>query len=112
MFGGKYMIYVKVNSQNELRFGLACLGLACLMSHHQIFKQHQRQIHLDFHTSPHIPDVGCDFDAEAFAATMKRAHVNSVTVFAKCHHGMCYYPTQTGVSHPAIGDRDLLGEQI
>lgn len=77
-----------------------------------IFRSHQRQVHLDFHTSPHIPDVGSEFNAKEFAATMKRAHVNSVTVFAKCHHGMCYYPTQTGVSHPAIGSRDLLGEQI
>lgn len=77
-----------------------------------IFQKHQRQVHLDFHTSPFIPDVGVEFDAREFARTMKRAHVNSVTVFAKCHHGMCYYPTKTGVSHPAIGDRDLLGEQI
>lgn len=82
------------------------------MSFQEIYQSHQRQIHLDFHTSPHIPDVGSEFDAKVFAATMKRAHVNSVTVFAKCHHGMCYYPTQTGVSHPAIGTRDLLGEQI
>jgi hypothetical protein len=73
---------------------------------------HQRQVHLDFHTSPFIPDVGRDFDAAAFAETFQRAHVNSVTVFAKCHHGMCYYPARTGPSHPAIGDRDLLGEQI
>jgi len=76
------------------------------------FQKHQRQIHLDFHTSPFIPDVGRDFDAEVFARTMQRAHVNSVTCFAKCHHGQCYYPTQTGVSHAAIGSRDLLGEQI
>ena len=82
------------------------------MSFNKIFQTHQRQVHLDFHTSPHIPDVGCEFDATAFAETMKRAHVNSVTVFAKCHHGMCYYPTKTGASHPALGKRDLLGEQI
>ena len=74
--------------------------------------QFQRQIHLDFHTSPFIPDVGADFDADEFAQTLADAHVNSVTVFAKCHHGMCYYPTQTGTSHPALGHRDLLGEQI
>ena len=73
---------------------------------------HQRQIHLDFHTSPFIPDVGSEFDAEEFAQTLKAAHVNSVTVFAKCHHGMCYYPTQTGTQHPALNGRDLLGEQI
>ena len=72
----------------------------------------QRQIHLDFHTSPHIPDVGADFDADEFAQTLVDAHVNSVTVFAKCHHGMCYYPTQTGTQHPALDGRDLLGEQI
>jgi hypothetical protein len=82
------------------------------MNFHPIFQKHQRQIHLDFHTSPFIPDVGCEFDAQEFARTMKKARVNSVTVFAKCHHGMCYYPTTTGVSHPAIADRDLLGEQI
>ena len=72
----------------------------------------QRQVHLDFHTSPFIPDVGSEFDAREFAKTMKRAHVNSVTVFAKCHHGQCYYPTKTGVQHPALRGRDLLGEQI
>jgi len=71
-----------------------------------------RQVHLDFHTSPFIPDVGAEFDARAFAATFKRAHVNSVTLFAKCHHGMCYYPTKTGRAHPALGERDLLGEMI
>lgn len=76
------------------------------------FHTHQRQVHLDFHTSPFIPDVGKDFDANAFADTFKRAHVNSVTVFAKCHHGMCYYPAHTGKPHPAIGTRDLLAEQI
>lgn len=72
----------------------------------------QRQIHLDFHTSPYINDVACDFDATAWAKTLKEAHVNSVTVFAKCHHGQCYYPTKTGVQHPALNGRDLLGEQI
>ncbi len=25
-----------------------------------------RQIHLDFHTSEHIPDVGAEFDADTF----------------------------------------------
>ncbi len=67
---------------------------------------------MDFHTSPHIPDVGTEFNAAEFAATMKRAHVNSVTVFAKCHHGMCYYPARTGTPHPALRGRDLLGEMI
>jgi alpha-L-fucosidase len=78
----------------------------------QILQKYQRQIHLDFHTSPFIPDVGCEFNAWDFARTFKKAHVDSVTIFAKCHHGMCYYPTSTGVQHPALAGRDLLGEQI
>ena len=73
---------------------------------------HQRQIHLDFHTSPWIGDVASEFDPTEFAQTMKAAQVNSVTVFAKCHHGQCYYPTKTGTAHPALKGRDLLGEQI
>ena len=71
-----------------------------------------RQVHLDFHTSPFIPDVGAEFDPAEFVATLQKAHVNSVTVFAKCHHGMCYYPTKTGTPHPALRGRDLLGEMI
>lgn len=70
-----------------------------------------RQIHMDFHTSPHIPDVGADFDPQAFARTLKAANVNSCTIFAKCHHGMSYYPTKVGVVHPAL-KRDLMGEMI
>ncbi|MBI3941465.1 MAG: alpha-L-fucosidase [Chloroflexi bacterium] len=70
-----------------------------------------RQVHLDFHTAPGIPDVGRDFDPVQFAATMKAAHVDSVTVFARCHHGLCYYPTKVGQIHPAL-TFDLLGAQI
>ena len=70
-----------------------------------------RQVHLDFHTSGDIPDVGADFDAQEFVATLQRARVNSVTCFAKCHHGYSYYPTAVGVPHPHLS-RDLLGEQV
>lgn len=70
-----------------------------------------RQIHLDFHTSPFINGVGLEFNAEEFIATLKNARVNSVTLCARDHHGMAYYPTQVGVFHPEL-QRDLLGEQI
>jgi len=72
-----------------------------------------RQVHLDFHTGPNIPDVGRDFDGREFARTMKRAHVNSVTVFAKCHHGHLYYNTQRPERHPGLkAGLNLLGEQV
>lgn len=70
-----------------------------------------RQIHLDFHTSADIPGVGADFDPGEFAATLKSAHVNSVTTFAMCHHGMCYYPSRVAPMHPSL-KFDLLGAQI
>jgi hypothetical protein len=70
-----------------------------------------RQIHLDFHTSPAIPDIGVDFDPDGFIQTLQAARVNSVTVFAKCHHGYSYYPTEIGTVHPGL-KRDLLGEMV
>lgn len=70
-----------------------------------------RQIHLDFHTSPFIPEVGADFDAAEFVSTLKKAGVESINIFAKCHHGMCYYPTKIGRVHPGL-KRDLLGEML
>ena len=72
---------------------------------------YNRHIHLDFHTSEFIQEVGESFNAQEFASTLKEAKVNSITLFAKCHHGWCYYPTKTGKMHPNL-KFDLLGEQI
>ncbi|MDX6766060.1 MAG: alpha-amylase family protein [Candidatus Methylacidiphilales bacterium] len=71
-----------------------------------------RQVHLDFHTSPLIGQIGSEFDAAEFVETFRRAHVNSVTIFARCHHGFCYYPSQVAPIHPGLRGRDLLGEMI
>ena len=72
-----------------------------------------RQVHLDFHTSPLIPDVGKAFDKEQFQAALKEGHINSITVFAKCHHGYCYYPTKVGTVHPTMDPEfDLTGAMM
>jgi alpha-L-fucosidase len=73
-----------------------------------------RQIHLDFHTSPHIPEIGADFDPEEFAATLEKARVNSVTAFARCHHGYIYFDSKKHPEriHPHLANKDLLKEQI
>jgi hypothetical protein len=72
-----------------------------------------RQVHLDFHTSIHIPDVGRDFNADRFAKTFADAHVDSVTVFAKCHHGLLYYETDHPARHPGLKDGlDLTRQQV
>jgi hypothetical protein len=74
-------------------------------------QQNFRQIHLDFHTSPYISDVGISFDSKEFATVLKKAHVDSVNIFSRCHHGYCFYPTKIGIPHPSL-QRDLLGEMI
>ena len=43
---------------------------------------------MDFHTSEKITPICEGFDPETFASTLERAHVNSVTCFAVCHHGI------------------------
>jgi hypothetical protein len=73
----------------------------------------KRMIHLDFHTGPLVPDVGRQFSAKAFAKTFKEAHVDSVTLFAKCHHGHLYYDTDHPARHPMLPRKmDLLADQI
>ena len=71
-----------------------------------------RQVHLDFHTSADCENVGADFDPGVFARTVKMGRVNSMTVFAKCHHGFSYYPTEVGTRHPNLAVPDLMGAQI
>jgi len=72
-----------------------------------------RQIHLDFHTSQHIPGIGSQFDPEEYAATLQKAHVDSITTFARCHHGYIYFDTKKFPErrHPNL-TRNLLKEQI
>jgi hypothetical protein len=70
-----------------------------------------RQIHLDFHTSEQIAGVGEAFSPEDFARTLEEAAVNSINLFARCHHGMVYYDSPTFVRHPHL-KIDLLREQL
>lgn len=70
-----------------------------------------RQVHLDFHTSPDIAGIGSRFSKENFQAALKAGHLDSITVFAKCHHSMCYYPTEVGIRHPHL-DFDLTGAMV
>ena len=69
-----------------------------------------RQIHLDFHTSPHIAGIGRKFDKMAWQEALREAAVDSITLFSKCHHGWSYHPTAVGKIHPHLGF-DLLRAQ-
>ncbi len=70
-----------------------------------------RQVHLDFHTSEAIPNIGKKFDKMQFQKMLKLGHVNSITVFSKCHHGWAYHPSKKNEMHPNL-DFDLLKAQI
>ncbi len=70
----------------------------------------KRQVHLDFHTNGTLP-VGKNFSKEQFQKALKLGHVNSITVFSKCHHGWAYHPTEANEMHPEL-DFDLLGAQL
>ena len=70
-----------------------------------------RQVHLDFHTSECIDGIGERFDKEQFQSALKRGHVNSITVFSKCHHGWAYHPSVANEMHPGL-KFDLLAAEI
>ena len=70
-----------------------------------------RQVHLDFHTSEKIPDIGKDFSKENFQEALRKGHVDSITLFSKCHHGWAYHPSEANEIHPNL-KFDLLGAQM
>ncbi|XID93889.1 alpha-amylase family protein [Paenibacillaceae bacterium WGS1546] len=72
-----------------------------------------RQIHLDFHNSELIPGIGERFDPDAFADRLTQARVNSINLFARCHHGMMYYDSEQYPEriHPGMNRNDLLERQ-
>jgi hypothetical protein len=73
-----------------------------------------RQVHLDFHTSEAIPQVAASFNPQDFADSLQKAQVNSVTCFARCHHGWMYYDSRLFPEriHPNLQNKNLLKEQI
>lgn len=66
-----------------------------------------RYVHLDFHT-PGFLEVGAKFNPEEFGETVEKANINTIAIFALCHHGYAYFPSTTGVPHPGL-KTDLLG---
>ena len=71
-----------------------------------------RQVHLDFHTSECVPSVGDRFDKAQFQAALKAGHVDSITVFSKCHHGWAYHPSTANEIHPKLNGFDLLAAEL
>jgi len=49
-----------------------------------------RKVHIEYHTSRHMPRLGERFDADEFGDRLLAAHVNGATVFAKDMYGFSY----------------------
>lgn len=74
-------------------------------------KLETRQVHLDFHTPALGEPLAAEFDAKEFAATLLKSNVNSITLFAKDHHGYAFFDTKLGYRHPDLSF-DLLSQQV
>lgn len=61
-----------------------------------------RCVHLDFHTSEDIPGIGKDFDKDEFVRALKTAELDSISLFAKGHHGNFYYYSDKYRTHPGL----------
>lgn len=70
-----------------------------------------RQVHLDFHTSEKIEGIGEKFDKKQFQEALRAGHIDSITLFSKCHHGWAYHPSKANDMHPHL-KFDLLKAQI
>ena len=70
-----------------------------------------RQVHLDFHTSGEIRGIGAEFSKRQFQEALEVGHIDSITLFSKCHHGWSYHSTKVGRRHPHL-KFDLLARQM
>ncbi len=70
-----------------------------------------RKVHIEYHTSRHMPRLAERFDADEFGDRLLAAHVNGATVFAKDMYGYSYFPSPHGRMHPNLFF-DLLGKQV
>src|ERR1043166_676108 len=70
-----------------------------------------RKVHIEYHTSRHMPKLAERFDADEFGDQLLAANVNGATVFAKDMYGYCYFPSTHGRMHPNLSF-DLLGKQV
>lgn len=68
-------------------------------------------VHLDFHTTDEIEGIGSHFDKEEFKAALKTAGLDSITLFAKGHHGNFYYYSPKFHTHPHL-EKPLLDLQL
>ena len=55
-----------------------------------------RKVHIEYHTSRHMPRLAERFNADEFGDRLLAAHVNGATVFSKDMYGYSYFPSAHG----------------
>jgi hypothetical protein len=70
-----------------------------------------RKVHIEYHTSRHMPKLAEHFNPDEFGNRLLAAHVNGATVFAKDMYGYSYFPSKHGRMHPNLSF-DLLGAMV
>lgn len=56
----------------------------------------------DNHTMKAVPDVGANFDVEAFTDRIKDCGADYLVFHARCNQGLAYYDTNIGIKHPSL----------
>lgn len=68
------------------------------MFYRDLYRRHL----LDMHIGHWNEEFLSQFSPEVYVENLKRAHVNYAMLYLQSHGGFCYFPTQTGVMHPAL----------
>src|SRR5262245_66403863 len=61
-----------------------------------------RKVHIEYHTSRHMPKLAEHFDPDEFGERLLAAHVNGATVFAKDMYGYSYFTSKPGRMNPNL----------
>ena len=72
------------------------------------FRDHMRQVHMDFHMPEFPPSAIKNFNAKEFVDHLERGHVNFVALFSKCHFGNSFYNTKVGHKHSGLPNDFLM----
>src|SRR5437899_882798 len=74
------------------------------------YNESLRKIHVLYVSPQWAAERGEHFNASEFVGWLQDAGVTLVQVYAKDHHGVCYYPCSLGLPYPRDVMAELYGE--
>lgn len=76
------------------------------------YEQSYARLLIDNHISEASPELLSRFDPAAYVRLVKAGGIDAAMVYATCHNGNCYFPTQAGHMHANLHGRDIFGETV